>query len=52
MDYEPIREVESNALVRWFADRAIDLAGWLVKTAAPYALVYTSTIDEDDIPQK
>lgn len=52
MEFKPVREIESNAVVRWMANRALSLGCWLIKVAAPYTVMYTATIDEDDIPQE
>lgn len=50
MDFKLEREVDRGPLVRWVANQAMNISGWLAKTSAPYADMYTAVWDdyEDD----
>jgi len=50
MDFNLHHEVDKGPLVRWFANQAMSISGWLAKTSAPYADMYTAVWDdyEDD----
>lgn len=39
-------EKDKGPVVRWFANRALDLASWLVRIASPYGNMYTLTFEE------
>ena len=44
----PIVEIDKGPVVRWFANRALDLASWLVRVASPYGNMYTLTFEEPE----
>jgi hypothetical protein len=44
----PIVEKDKGPVVRWFANRALDLASWLVRIASPYGNMYTLTFEEPE----
>ena len=50
MEFNLHHEVDKGPLVRWFANQAMNVSGWLAKTSAPYADMYTAVWDdyEDD----
>ena len=50
MDFKLEREMDKGPLVRWVANQAMNISGWLAKTSAPYADMYTAVWDdyEDD----
>ena len=50
MEFNLHHEVDKGPLVRWFANQAMSISGWLAKTSAPYADMYTAVWDdyEDD----
>ena len=41
-------EKDKGPVVRWFANRALDLASWLVRVASPYGNMYTLTFEEPE----
>jgi hypothetical protein len=43
-----IVEKDKGPVVRWFANRALDLASWLVRVASPYGNMYTLSFEEPD----
>ena len=52
MEFNLHHEVDKGPLVRWFANQAMNISGWLAKTSAPYADMYTALWDdyeEDDL---
>jgi hypothetical protein len=52
MEFTLHHEVDKGPLVRWFANQAMNISGWLAKTSAPYADMYTAVWDdyeEDDL---
>jgi len=52
MEFNLHHEVDKGPLVRWFANQAMNISGWLAKTSAPYADMYTAVWDdyeEDDL---
>jgi hypothetical protein len=52
MDFKLENEIDRGPLVRWFANQAMNISGWLAKTSAPYADIYTAVWDdyeEDDL---
>lgn len=46
MEFELHREVDKGPLVRWFANQALGISGWLAKVSYPYADMYTAIWDE------
>lgn len=50
MEFKLEREMDKGPLVRWVANQAMNISGWLAKTSAPYADMYTAVWDdyEDD----
>ena len=51
MDFKLEHDVDKGPIVRWFANQAMNISGWLAKTSAPYADMYTAVWDdyeEDD----
>jgi hypothetical protein len=52
MEFNLHHEVDKGPLVRWFANQAMNISGWLARTSAPYADMYTAVWDdyeEDDL---
>jgi len=52
MDFKLEHDVDKGPIVRWFANQAMNISGWLAKTSAPYADMYTAVWDdyeEDDL---
>ena len=52
MEFNLHHEIDKGPLVRWFANQAMNISGWLAKTSAPYADMYTAVWDdyeEDDL---
>jgi hypothetical protein len=50
MEFKLEHEVNKGPIIRWFANQAMNISGWLAKTSAPYADMYTAVWDdyEDD----
>jgi hypothetical protein len=50
MEFNLHHDVDKGPLVRWVANQAMNISGWLAKTSAPYADMYTAVWDdyEDD----
>jgi len=50
MDFKLEHDVDKGPIVRWIANQAMSISGWLAKTSAPYADMYTAVWDdyEDD----
>lgn len=50
MEFKLEHETDKGPLVRWVANQAMNISGWLAKTSAPYADMYTAVWDdyEDD----
>jgi hypothetical protein len=50
MEFKLEHEVNKGPIIRWFANQAMNISGWLAKTSAPYANMYTAVWDdyEDD----
>jgi len=46
MEFNLHHEVDKGPLVRWFANQAMNISGWLAKTSAPYADMYTAVWDD------
>ena len=46
MEFKLKREIDKGPLVRWFANQAMNISGWLAKTSAPYADMYTTVWDD------
>jgi hypothetical protein len=42
------REQDGGPIINWLADRAMELSGWLARTAHPYAKVWVVTIPDDE----
>ena len=54
MDFKLEHDVDKGPIVRWFANQAMNISGWLAKTSAPYADMYTAVWDdyeEDEDPE-
>ena len=49
--YRRTVQKDKGPVVRWFANRALDLATWLVRIAAPYGFMYELSYHEDDLDQ-
>ena len=52
MDFKLEHDVDKGPIVGWFANQAMNISGWLAKTSAPYADMYTAVWDdyeEDDL---
>jgi len=52
MDFKLEHDVDKGPIVRWLANQAMNISGWLAKTSAPYADMYTAVWDdyeEDDL---
>jgi len=43
-----IIEKDKGPVVRWLANRALDLAAWLIKLASPYGHMYSLTFKEPE----
>ena len=50
MEFKLENDVDKGPIVRWIANQAMSISGWLAKTSAPYADMYTAVWDdyEDD----
>jgi hypothetical protein len=50
MEFKLDHDEDKGPVVRWFANRAMDISGWLAKVSSPYADMYTAVWDdyEDD----
>jgi hypothetical protein len=50
MDFKLEHDVDKGPLVRWVANQAMNVSGWLAKVSSPYADMYTAVWDdyEDD----
>jgi hypothetical protein len=50
MDFNLEHEVDKGPIVRWIANKAMNVSSWLAKTSEPYADMYTAVWDdyEDD----
>ena len=50
MEFKLDHDEDKGPIVRWFANRAMDISGWLAKVSSPYADMYTAVWDdyEDD----
>ena len=50
MDFKLEHDVDKGPLVRWVANQAMNISGWLAKVSSPYADMYTAVWDdyEDD----
>ena len=50
MDFKLEHEADKGPLIRWAANQAMNMSGWLAKISAPYADMYTAVWDdyEDD----
>jgi hypothetical protein len=46
MEFNLQHEVDRGPLVRWFANQAMNISGWLARTSAPYADMYTAVWDD------
>jgi hypothetical protein len=46
MEFKVEHEVDKGPVVRWFANKAIDVSYWLTKVFSPYADMYTAVWDE------
>ena len=52
MEFELHHELDKGPIVRWVANQALSVSGWLAKISYPYADMYTAVWDdyEDDEP--
>ena len=50
MNFELKNDVDKGPIVRWMANRLMDISSWLARTSSPYADMYTAVWDdyEDD----
>lgn len=51
MNFELKHDVDKGPVVRWMANRFMDISSWLARTSSPYADMYTAVWDdyeEDD----
>jgi hypothetical protein len=46
MEFKLEHEVNKGPIIRWFANQAMNISGWLAKTSAPYADMYTAVWDD------
>ena len=46
MDFKLEHDVDKGPIIRWFANQAMNISGWLAKTSAPYADMYTAVWDD------
>ena len=46
MEFKLENDVDKGPIVRWVANRAMSISGWLAKTSAPYADMYTAVWDD------
>ena len=46
MEFKLDHDEDKGPVVRWFANRAMDISGWLAKVSSPYADMYTAVWDE------
>ena len=50
MEFKVEHELDKGPIVRWVANRLMDISSWLARTSSPYADMYTAVWDdyEDD----
>jgi hypothetical protein len=50
MEFIKEHEIDKGPIVRWVANKAMNMSSWLAKMSAPYADMYTAVWDdyEDD----
>jgi len=52
MEFKLQHEVDKGPIVRWIANRLMDVSSWLARASTPYADMYTAVWDdyeEDDL---
>lgn len=48
IEFIPSREVKSNFIVRFLADKGMDLSSYLAKKCYPYAIMYTAIWNDEE----
>jgi len=46
MNFELKHDVDKGPIVRWMANRLMDISSWLARTSSPYADMYTAVWDD------
>jgi hypothetical protein len=46
MDFKLEYEVDKGPVVRWIANKAMNMSSWLAKVSSPYADMYTAVWDD------
>jgi hypothetical protein len=46
MEFNLHHDVDKGPLVRWVANQAMNISGWLAKVSSPYADMYTAVWDD------
>lgn len=46
MNFKLEHEVDKGPIIRWVANQAINISGWLAKVSVPYADMYTAVWDD------
>jgi hypothetical protein len=46
MEFKIEHDVDKGPLVRWMANQAMNVSGWLAKVSSPYADMYTAVWDD------
>jgi hypothetical protein len=46
MDFKLEHEVDKGPVVRWIANKAMNMSSWLAKVSSPYADMYTAVWDD------
>ena len=48
MEFKVEHELDKGPIVRWVANRLMDISSWLARTSSPYADMYTAVWDDYD----